>query len=94
MAEEDAQHLGEREDHLPVGEAKQEPLVHVLAEEQRAFLGAGRTQMEDLAAEGSEVVCFASRIGALDPREALRVVPAIQEALHGLRDTLPANSAS
>jgi hypothetical protein len=110
VAEEDAQHLGEVgaaarprcEDHLPVGEAKQEMFVHVLAEEQRAFLGTGRTQsvqqpdqgMEDLAAEGSGVVCFASRIGALDPREALRVVPAIQEALHGLRDALTAHLPS
>ena len=34
VTEEDAQHLGECEDHLPVGEAKQELFVHVLAEEQ------------------------------------------------------------
>jgi hypothetical protein len=49
--------------------------------------------MEDLATEGSEVVRFTFRIGALDPRDALRVVPAIQEALHGLRDALPAKPA-
>jgi len=66
VAEEYSQYLGEYEDHLPVGEAKQELLVHVLAEQQGALLRAGGTQsvqqpeqgMEDLAAEGSEVVCF------------------------------------
>jgi hypothetical protein len=64
VEEEDSQHLWECEDHLPMGEAKQEPLVHILAEEQRAFLGTERTQsvqqpdqgMEDRAAEWSEVV--------------------------------------
>jgi hypothetical protein len=40
MAEKDSQHLGEGKDHLPVGEAKQEPFVHVLAEQQGALLGA------------------------------------------------------
>ena len=38
MAEEDTQHLEESEDHLPVGEAKQEPLVHVLPEQQGTLL--------------------------------------------------------
>jgi hypothetical protein len=94
VAEEDAQYLGEREDHLPVGESKQEPLVHILAEQQGALLGAGRTQMEDLAAEGSKAVRFTFRIGALNPRDSLRVVPAVQQASHGLRDALPAKPAS
>jgi hypothetical protein len=59
VAEEDAQHLGECEDHLPVGEAKQKLLVHVFDEQQGALLGAGRTQMEDLAAEGgSTLMCI------------------------------------
>ena len=94
VAEEDAQHLGDCENHLPVRKAKQELLVHVLAEQQGALLRAGGTHMKDLAAEGSEVVRFTFRIGALDPRDALRVVPTVQEALHGLRDALPPNSAS
>ena len=59
MAEEHAQHLGECKDHLPVGKTQQETLVHVLAEQQGALLRAGRTQMEDLAAEvvGSTLRC-------------------------------------
>ena len=83
----------------PAGSLVGEALDHAvdesadLAEKQRAFLGTGRTQMEDLAAKRSEVVRFTFRIGALDPRDALRVVPAIQEAFHGLRDALPAEPA-
>ncbi len=40
MAEEYSEHLGESEDDLAVREAQQEPLVHVLAEEQGALLRA------------------------------------------------------
>ena len=40
VAEERAQHLGECEDDLAVREAQQQPLVHVLAEEQGSLLRA------------------------------------------------------
>ena len=45
MSEEHPQDLGQGEDELPVGQPKHEPLVHVLGEQQRAFL---RT-MSDIA---------------------------------------------
>ena len=38
MAEERAQYLGKREDHLAVGQQEQEVLVHVPPEQQGAFL--------------------------------------------------------
>jgi hypothetical protein len=40
MAEECSEHLGKSEDDLAVREAQQEPLVHVLAEEQGSLLRA------------------------------------------------------
>ena len=40
MAEEYSEHLGKSEDDLAVREAQQEPLVHVLPEEQGALLRA------------------------------------------------------
>ena len=40
VAEEYAEHLGESEDDVTVREAQQEPLVHVLAEQQGALLRA------------------------------------------------------
>jgi hypothetical protein len=38
VAEERAQYLGKREDHLAVGQQEQEVLVHVLPEQQGALL--------------------------------------------------------
>ena len=52
VTEKAAQHLGEGKDHLPVRQLQQQPLVHVLSEQQGAFLGTGRTEVENLAAEG------------------------------------------
>jgi hypothetical protein len=46
------QDLGEGEDHLPVREPQQQPLVQVLAEQQGALLRARRAKMEDLTQEG------------------------------------------
>jgi len=46
------QDLGEGEDHLPVREPQQQPLVQVLAEQQGALLRAGRARVEDLTREG------------------------------------------
>jgi hypothetical protein len=40
MAEEYSEHLGKSEDNLAVREAQQEPLVHVLTEQQGSLLGA------------------------------------------------------
>jgi len=51
-----AQHLGEGKDHLPVRQSQQQPLVHALSEQQGAFLGTGRAEVENLAAEGTEVI--------------------------------------
>jgi hypothetical protein len=64
MAEENAEHLGECEDYQAVGQQEQQPLVHVLAEQESAFLGARRAQAvqwpaqgaEHFATEGAEVV--------------------------------------
>jgi hypothetical protein len=38
MAEENPEHLGKREDYLVVGQQEQQPLVHVLSEQEGAFL--------------------------------------------------------
>jgi hypothetical protein len=38
VTEKAAQHFGEGEDHLPVRQAQEQLLVHVLAEQQGAFL--------------------------------------------------------
>jgi len=43
-----SKHLREREDELPVGQAQQESLVHVLAQEQGALLGAGGAQVQQV----------------------------------------------
>ena len=40
MAEEHSEHLGECEDNLTVREVEQEPLVHILPEEQGSLLRA------------------------------------------------------
>jgi len=66
VAKEDAEYLGKREDHLPVRKQEQQPLVHVLAKEDGALLGAGGAQVEHLATERAEVVGFTFRIGALN----------------------------
>ena len=54
-------------------------LVHVLPEQPGA-------EGEHFAAEGAEVVSFTVGIGALDPRDTFRVVPAVQEAFDGRGD--------
>ena len=69
-------YLGKGEDYLTVGQEEQQPLVHVLAEQEGAFLGARGAEVEHLAAERTEVVGLTVRIGTLDPRDALCVVPA------------------
>ena len=79
VAKENAEQLGKREDHLPVRKQAQQRLIHVLAEQEPAFLGARGAEAVRLpalwaklfAAEGSDVVGFAVGIGALDPRDAL-----------------------
>ena len=63
MTEKAAQHLGEGKDHLPVRQLQQQPLVHVLSEQQGAFLG--RAEVENLAAEGTEVFSPAVGVGAV-----------------------------
>ena len=91
MSEEHPQDLGQGEDELPVGQPKHEPLVHVLGEQQRAFLRTRRADIERLAGEGPEVLRLAVRIRALDPCHAPGVVPAVQETLDYPADPLQAD---
>jgi hypothetical protein len=77
-------------DELAVGEAQQKLLVHVLAKQKGPFLRARGAEMEDLTTEGAEVLEPTAGIGALDPGDALGVVPAFQEAAHRLGDPLQA----
>jgi hypothetical protein len=65
VAEEDAEHLGNGEDELAVGQPQQKLLVHVLAKQKGPFLRARGAEMEDLTTEGAKVLASASRIGAL-----------------------------
>lgn len=81
------------EDGLAAGQAEEEPLVGVRAEEQGALLRAGRNYVGDREGNGAEEPGRAVRVRAPDSGDALRVVSTVQEALHGLRDALPAEAA-
>ena len=90
VSEEDAQDLGQREHELPVRQPQQELLVHVLAQQEGALLGAGGTEVEDAAAEGAEVLQAAVGVGTVDSCDTPAVVTATQKALHRLGDPLEA----
>ncbi len=93
MARIRSQELWEGEDELPVSQCQQEPLVHVLREQEGPFLGTGRAEIERLAGERAEVLVLAVGIGALDACDSLIVVAAENELLHHLDDTLDSESA-
>jgi hypothetical protein len=104
VAEEDAQHLGKREDEplggllhrLSMRQPQQELLVHVLAQKQGALLRTGRAEavqwpaqgMEHAAAERAKVLQSAIRVCTLDSGDAPAIVTAGQEALNRLADPL------
>jgi hypothetical protein len=90
VAEEHAEHLGNGENELAVGQPQQKLLVHVLAKQKGPFLRARGAEVEYFAAERAEVFGFAFWIGALDPGDAVGVVPAFQEAAHRFGDPLHA----
>ena len=90
MPEIGSEELGEGEDELPVGQGQQEPLVHVLGEQEGPFLRAGGTEIEPLTGERPEVFILAVWIGALDAGDTLRVVAAENELFHHLGDALDA----
>ena len=94
VAEEHAEHLGNGEDELAVGQPQQKLLVHVLAKQKGPFLRARGAEVEDLTTEGAEVLNPTVGIGALDPGNTLGVVPASQEAAHRLGDPLQAELAN
>ena len=75
------QDLGEGEDHLPVREPQQQPLVHVLAEQQGALPRAGRAKVEDLTREGTEVLGSAIGVGAAAAGHPLGIVDGQGDAL-------------
>ncbi len=87
VTEEHPQHLGHGEDELPM---RQQLLIHVLAEQEGPFLGAGGTEVEYLAGEGSKVFGPASRVGAMDARDPLGVVAALKKPLHSLGEPIQA----
>jgi hypothetical protein len=88
VAEEATQDLRESEDHLAVRKAQQQMLVQVLSEQQGAFLGIRRAQVEHLAAERTEELGPAIRVGAADAGHALGIVAALEKALDGFGDPL------
>ena len=92
MAKIRSQELWEGEDELPVRQCQQEPLVHVLREQEGPFLGTGRAEIERLAGERPEVFMLAVGIGALDACDALIVVAAENDLLHHFRHALDAET--
>jgi len=90
VAKEHAEHLGNGEDELAMGQPQQKLLVHVLAKQKGPFLRSRGAEVEDLTTEGAQVLDPTAGIRALDPGDALGVVPAFQEAAHRLGDPLQA----
>jgi len=86
------QNARDREDELPMGQAQQEPLVHVLGEQQGSLLRAGRAEVEGLTAERTKVFRPAVGIAALDASDTLGIAPAQNELVYHLADTLDAES--
>ena len=77
---------------LPMRQGQQEPLIHVLREQEGPFLGTGRAEIERLAGERPEAFMLAVGIGALDACDALSIVAAENELLHHLGDALEAET--
>ena len=75
MPEEWPQCLGNREHELAVRKIKEHVVGQVLGKQQCPLLTTGRTQVESLAAERSEVVVAAVWVCAPDSRHALEIVP-------------------
>ena len=73
------QNARQREHELPMGQAQQEPLVHVLGEQRGSLLRAGGAEAEGFAAEGRKVFRPAVGIAALNAGDTLGVVPAQDE---------------
>ena len=92
MPEIGSQELGEGEDELPRGQCQQEPLVHVLREQEGPFLRAGRAEVKRPAGKRPEVFRRAVRIRALDASDTLGLVSAENEPLHHLGDALDAEA--
>ena len=67
--------------------------MHVLRKQKRPFLRTGRTEVEGLTREWAEVFILAVGIGALDTGDAPGVVPAKNELLNHIGDSLDTESA-
>jgi hypothetical protein len=93
MTEIGSQELWESEDELPVRQGQQEPVLHVLREQEGSFLGAGRAEIEPLTGEWPEVFELAVGIGALDTGDTLGIVAAEDELFYYFRDSLDAEAA-
>jgi hypothetical protein len=87
-----SQEFREGEDELAVGQGQQEPLVHVLREQEGSLLRARRAEIEGLTGERPEVFIPAIWVGALDAGDALGVVAAENELFHHLGDALDAKT--
>ena len=61
-AEERSQRLRHREDELPMREIQKNLVGHVLSKQQGSLLAAGRTEVEALAAERTEIVMTTLRV--------------------------------
>ena len=93
LPEEHPQAFGQTECEKPVREAQQQILLRVLGEEQGSHLAAGGAEVKALAAERSEELVSAFRIGALYAGDALGVIAAGDKAFGHLSDPLQAESS-
>ncbi len=84
VTKEHTQDLGDCPDELSMGQAQQQVLAEVLAEQEGSLLGARRAEEVALAGEGAEPVETALR--APDASDALAPVPAEAECRGGSRD--------
>jgi len=84
------QEFRDREDEPPLRQPQEELLVHVLSQKQGALLGAGRAEVEGLAAERKKVFRPAVGVTALDASDTLAIVAAGEEPLHRPADPLEA----
>ena len=86
-AEVGAQHLGDGEGNVAVGNREEDGLGEQGPEELNLFLMAGRTEPAALAGEREQVVFLA--VVAADAGEPMLEVPAVQKLVHYLGDDGP-----
>jgi hypothetical protein len=76
-----------------VGQRQKKPILHVLRKQKCPFLRARGAEIKRLTGERPEILILAFRVGALDAGDTLGVVPAENELLHRLGDSLESETA-